>query len=230
MTETNEKPSRAVRPRDAATLVLFRREAGRPKVLMGQRHRGHKVMPDAYVFPGGRVDRSDGYVPFARPLRPEVERKLSLTASPHRARALALAAVRETFEETGLILGEPGGGPVRRSPKGWQAYFDAGFQPSLDGLSYICHAITPPFRPQRFNARFFLADGERVEGRMAGSGELLHLDWLDVDDALQLNLPNITKVVLQQVHELTSTAPEELDRRPVPLHRMVRGKRTVEYL
>ena len=122
MTETNEKPSRAVRPRDAATLVLFRREAGRPKVLMGQRHRGHKFMPDAYVFPGGRVDRSDGYVPFARPLRPEVERKLSLTASPHRARALALAAVRETFEETGLILGEPGGGPVRRSPKGWQAY------------------------------------------------------------------------------------------------------------
>jgi len=230
MTETNEKPKRAVRPRDAATLVLVRREAGGLRVLMGQRHRGHRFMPEQYVFPGGRVDRHDGYAPALTPLRPAVQEKLCLTASTRRAQALALAAVRETFEETGLILGRPVERPPARLPESWRPFFATGYGPALDALSYVCHAITPPFRPQRFNARFFLADASQATGTLGGSGELLYLDWIDPAEALKLPIPNITRIVLEQVQDLAAASPDDLDRRPVPLHHSHHGKRVIRWL
>src|SRR5271154_3830318 len=101
------KGTKAVRPRHAATLIVVRRDGPAPRVLMGRRHGGHDFMPDKWVFPGGRVDRSDFHAPYATDLRPEVAAKLHLTAAPRRARALALAAVRETFEEAGLLLAKP---------------------------------------------------------------------------------------------------------------------------
>src|SRR5260221_2744631 len=85
-----------VRPRDAATLILIRRDARKPRVLMGRRHRGHDFMPDKWVFPGGRIDRSDFRAPYHSDLRPEVATRLRKTTSAARARALALTAVRET--------------------------------------------------------------------------------------------------------------------------------------
>src|SRR5258708_7886916 len=88
-----------VRPRDAATLILIRRDGSAPQVLMGRRHGGHDFMPDKWVFPGGRIDRSDFRAPHATPLRRDVAARLEKTTSPSRARALAMAAVRETFEE-----------------------------------------------------------------------------------------------------------------------------------
>ena len=99
-----EKGAKLVRPRDAATLIIVRRDAKKPRLLMGRRHGGHDFMPDKWVFPGGRIDRSDFRAPYATDLRPEVAARLAKTAPVHRARALALTAVRETFEEAGLLL------------------------------------------------------------------------------------------------------------------------------
>src|SRR5580698_8185450 len=93
-----EPGARHVRPRDAATLILVRRDASRPQLLMGRRHGGHNFMPDKWVFPGGRVDRGDFHAPHATDHRPEVLAKLEKAANPSRCRALAMAAVRETFE------------------------------------------------------------------------------------------------------------------------------------
>src|SRR6267378_551529 len=99
---------KTVRPKDAATLILIDRSGRVPKVLLGKRHAGHKFMPGKFVFPGGRVDPTDKAMPVARPLHRHAEARLMQRfhrGSPLRARALALAAIRETFEETGLLLG-----------------------------------------------------------------------------------------------------------------------------
>lgn len=227
----NEKTEkrRAARPRDAATLVLVRKQQRKLCVLMGLRHSKHKFMPDQYVFPGGRVDRADGYVHAATELKPHVADRLARAASPHRARALAMAAVRETFEETGLILGEPIDTMPARAPGDWKDFFAAGYAPALDRLEYIHRAITPPFRPIRFNARFFLANGDDVRGDIQGSGELLDLRWIPVDEALELPTPGIQEVVLKQIAAQADDIGRlsALDR--VPVRRMRYGQRVEEF-
>ena len=229
MTDNKNEKRRAARPRDAATLVLVRTQRKKLCVLMGLRHSRHKFMPDQYVFPGGRVDRSDGYVTAASELRPHVAERLGRSSSPHRARALAMAAVRETYEETGLILGDPLSAPAAKVPESWREFFDAGYAPALGRLEYIHRAITPPFRPIRFNARFFLADGNAVSGKLGGSGELLDLRWIPVDKALELPTPGIQEIVLQHLASHADEVSAMLRPRRVPIRRVRYGKRVAEF-
>jgi 8-oxo-dGTP pyrophosphatase MutT (NUDIX family) len=142
-------------------------------------------MPDVYVFPGGRVDRSDAIAPATSELRPQVAAKLEQTTSrvKARARALGVAAIRETFEETGLVLGEHG---------------RQGLRPSLGHLDYVARAITPAGNPIRYHARFFLADAEALEGELRSNGELLDLAWLPIGKALELNIIDVTEFVLRE--------------------------------
>ena len=112
------------RPRDAATLILVERLGrGNARVLMGKRHAGHHFMPGKFVFPGGRVEPQDRRMAAVGALDPHVEAKLNARVrrpSPHFARALALAAIRETFEETGLLLGSKDfGAPENPPPGAW---------------------------------------------------------------------------------------------------------------
>src|SRR5207245_1313357 len=142
VTESNRK--RAARPRDAASLVLVRRDVGGTiEVLMGQRNAKHRFMPESYVFPGGRVDPREGEIDFGVGLRPYVMAKLTKSCSARRAMALALAAIRETFEETGLLVGQPlNGAAPRRVPAPWRPFLDRGLAPALDQLHYVARAIT----------------------------------------------------------------------------------------
>src|SRR4051812_30230058 len=97
-----------IRPRDAATLILLDREGDEILVLMGRRHAGHAFMPGKFVFPGGRTDSADSRIAVATPLLPEEEARLTAGVgriSPSRARAIALSAIRETYEEAGLLIG-----------------------------------------------------------------------------------------------------------------------------
>ncbi len=97
-----------VRPRDASTLIIVDRAGPVPKVLLGKRHHGHKFMPGKFVFPGGRMETNDRLMPVASELNPFAEKYLmqeTQRPSAAKARALALAAIRETFEETGLLFG-----------------------------------------------------------------------------------------------------------------------------
>lgn len=142
-------------------------------------------MPDVYVFPGGRVDRGDARQPVASELRPAVAAQIARsTPSSSRARALAVAAVRETHEETGLLLGDRDG---------------SGIRPALAKLDFVARAITPALNPIRYHARFFMADGEGLEGRLRSNGELLDLAWLPIPKALELNIIDVTEFVLQEV-------------------------------
>ena len=225
MSEPDNKKQRTLRPRDAATLILYRQAGRQVEVLMGERHGGHAFMPNRYVFPGGRVDPTDHKVRSATALKPLVAANLAKACGVARARALANAAIRETFEETGLLIGAPDPNPGMPVPKAWEPFFASGLAPTHDVLDYVVRAITPPFRPSRFNARFFIADARYIQGSIKGSGELLDLRWIAVEDALKLELPGITEIVLQQINALI--ARPQSGPHGVTLYRMRYGKRLV---
>lgn len=149
-------------------------------------------MPDVYVFPGGRVEASDARYAAASELRPEVAAQIVAHGAAARARALAIAAVRETFEETGLAIGEISEGVVR---------------PELASLDYVARAITPAHNPIRYHARFFHVDGTLAAGALRGNGELLDLAWVPIPEALELNIIDVTAVVLREVAAHLSGRP-----------------------
>src|ERR1700716_4202975 len=153
------------RPKDAATLILVDRTAATAKVLVGKRHDKVVFMPGKFVFPGGRVDKSDNRVPVAAPIPKALEENL-LKGSPKitlsRARSLAIAAIREACEETGLCLGRESNGATPALEGAWKSFSEAGLLPDPSGLFLIARAITPPGRVRRFDTRFFTADASSI--------------------------------------------------------------------
>jgi 8-oxo-dGTP pyrophosphatase MutT (NUDIX family) len=207
-----------IRPRDAATLLVIRRDGPAPRVLMGRRVGGHAFMPDKWVFPGGRIHPSDFRVPAASALDPETAAALARTCVPARGRALALTAIRETFEETGLIIGQPGQASARGE---WADFVATGHLPHIAPLRFVARAITPPARTRRFDARFFTVDADHLVSLDpgAGSGELDEIAWFDWDAAAALDLPSITRAILAEVAARDGEAG-----RPIPFHRFDRGR------
>lgn len=216
-------PATRVRPRDAATLVLIRQEPSGPHVLMGQRHSGHVFMPDKFVFPGGRLDAADHRIRPLQGLRPAVASRVARGTTPRRARALALAAIRETFEEAGLLLGRRVRQPPRSRSPVWGRFLARGVVPSLEGLDFIARAVTPPGSPRRYDARFFMADAREIVGdlhdELAGDGELLDLHWVPLDRARRLDLPDATQFAIQEAAKRLAVPEPERARLPVPFFR-----------
>jgi 8-oxo-dGTP pyrophosphatase MutT (NUDIX family) len=220
-------------PRDAAALILIDRSGPSAKVLLGRRHDGHAFMPGKFVFPGGRLESVDQRMPAIGALDREAERKLLTARRPNPAysRALALAAIRETYEETGLLLGRLSR-EVADVPAGpWAAFAAARVVPDLSALHFVARAITPPRRPRRFDTRFFAADAgaiaHRVDGMIAPDAELVELRWTPIAAARELDMPAITGVVLQELE--LRIAAGLLHNLPVPFYRM-RNRRFVREL
>ena len=195
------------RPRDAATLIVIDRAEAMPKVLFGRRHMRHAFMPGKYVFPGGGVEPGDGKMNVAGALHDVAEQRLMLRVtrgSPAMARALALAAIRETFEEAGLLIGSKDyGAPDSPPPGSWTDFAAHGVFPGLEDLHFIARAITPPGRTRRFDARFFAIDASHIAHRIARDegeqSELLDLVWQPLDQLDKLDLPTITRMVLREL-------------------------------
>ena len=181
------EPPPVVAARPAASLLVLRQGAV-PAVLMGMRGAGHRFMPNRLVFPGGAVDPEDHAAPTATPLNPDVLARLTRAASPELAAALGVAVARELQEETGLSLGNP---------------------PALDGLAYLCRAVTPENSPIRFDARFFVVDAVRVSGSLAGSGELEDLKWYDIETTIELAFA--TRNVMQRLRFWLEQTAEQRD-------------------
>jgi 8-oxo-dGTP pyrophosphatase MutT (NUDIX family) len=224
---------RALRPRDAATLIVVDRASGEPRILLGRRRLDMVFMPGRYVFPGGRVDPADRHIAVDDDLDPGNVAKLMVwmkgTASQARARGLALAAVRETFEEAGLLIGTPlkaGGAPKASGLKAasWQEFYAAGFQPTLARLVFFARAITPPGRPRRFDTRFFCVPADAIAHRVTVlDGELSDLEWHSIAQARSLELPNITRVVLEDLGERIAAGALESSSLPVPFYHRRNG-------
>ena len=174
-----------VLPRDAAALVLIDGKGARARVLLGKRHPSLKFMPGKFVFPGGRLERGDRAMTVAGPLDSRDEARLTRACAGAKgedfARALALAAIRECFEETGLALGVADYGGPARPPACWRPYGAQKLLPDLQCLHFAARAITPPMRPKRFDTRFFIADAKNIAARVEGvcheGAELTELVW-----------------------------------------------------
>jgi 8-oxo-dGTP pyrophosphatase MutT (NUDIX family) len=218
-----------VRPKDAATMIILDRSQREPRVLMGRRHPGHKFMPGKFVFPGGRIEASDRRMAACGALGAACEARLmSRVQRPtvSRARALALSAIRETFEETGLMFGQSGLGlPCAPAGSTWESFAEHGVFPDLEAVTLIARAITPPGRPKRFDTRFFLIDAAqaalRVEGVVGPDSELVELVSVTFSEAGELDLPTITRTVLAdlQARIAGNLAPHL----PVPFYYESRG-------
>ena len=187
-----------MRPRDAATLIILRQ---RREVLLGRRNAQHVFMPHRYVFPGGRVDAGDARVACPVNLSRATQGQLQRSVTAPRAQALAMAAVRETFEETGFILGKRCSSPPQTRSPHWQPFFDTGHVPALDRLRYFARAITPPGMVRRFDARFFLCHERDLHGSLRGNGELTDLRWVPLNEVDTLPLAPITQLVLGLVRQ-----------------------------
>jgi 8-oxo-dGTP pyrophosphatase MutT (NUDIX family) len=195
------KPTRA-RPRDAATLVIIDRTGAVPRILMGRRRADLAFMPNKFVFPGGRVDAGDGLAPSLDELPTPERDKLMLAMlgrpSQRRARALGIAAVRETLEETGIVIGSFATEPEAA----------ARFLPRLSGLDYFARAITPPGRTRRYDTRFFCVDARAISAQgHACDDELSGLDWFTLEGVRALDLPSITRMIVDDVAKLVDRQP-----------------------
>ena len=185
-----------VTPRDAASLIVYRTSRNGTEVFMGRRYKKARFQPDVYVFPGGMIERCDHIARAGGPLDKTLTAKLAVAGSHRRAQALALAAIRETFEETGLIVGVPGDiGPS--SNEAWSSYRDLGLAPALAKLGYLGRAITPSGQSIRFHARFFYVDASEITGDITPNGELEDLQWVAVDNPKNLSMMKITLFMLE---------------------------------
>ncbi len=211
-----------LRPRDAATLILTRGSGDRLEVLMGRRAAGHVFMAGKWVFPGGRVDRADGRAASATDPLGETRARLEGEVGLYRARALMLAAVRETFEETGLRLARPA--PAQSVAGPWREFRAGGALPDLAAMTYVARAITPPGRSRRFDARFFRADASSLmdDDPRPRVDELEDVAWIRADDALSRDLAAITRFVLNAALDEDAEGP--------PFIRQVHGRHRIERL
>ncbi len=197
-----------LKPRDASTLIVWRQGVGGAEVLMGRRSRNAAFIPDFFVFPGGRVDPGDHAVNAATPFDPAAIERMDVRGDTSLAKALAIAAVRETFEETGLMLAESGdiGEAANAEWAHWKAHSLA---PRLHSLTCFGRAITSPISPIRFHARFFIASAEALQGELAGSGELSELSFYPVTDVLaHLPVVDVTEFMLNRVSSYAAASPE----------------------
>lgn len=199
--------------RNAATVIVLRDRHDDPSILMGQRGAKAAFMPNKFVFPGGAVDPDDAHVPLFCPLPDPCHTRLADESPEGLQHALAAAAIRELWEETGLILGEPGDWPDT-PPEDWKTFASTGHVPSASALQFVFRALTPPGRPRRFDARFFLVDAAHIQGDLDdfthASDELSHLQWIKLSDARRFDLPFITEVVLAEVEgRVTDPTPPD---------------------
>ena len=192
-----------MRPVDAASLIVLDGPPDDPLALMGRRSARHAFMPSVYVFPGGKVDRTDGSL--GPPLLPQSDRRrmiagLGARGTERRVRAIARAALRETEEETGYALSDD----------------------RTDGmLRYVARAITPPGKTRRFDARFLACRREalmQVSDRP--TDELEDLRWVRLRALADLPLARITRVIIDEIVDRLQLDPDLSDDLPIPHHRM----------
>ena len=217
---------RPARPRDAASLILLRLEDREHRVLVGRRPPQARFLPGRYVFPGGAVEPDDSRARPATQLNADMAGPMAVGGRQTAARILAMAAVRETFEETGLLLAESGDlGPVR-SPT-WSAMRARGVAPALHRLAYVGRAITPVPSPIRFHARFFVADAQYAMGELGGDSELEDLHWCPVGELARL--PTIDVQSFMLAHAVTTLTDDDSETAGKPVLTQRAGKNYIRY-
>lgn len=219
-----------LKPKCAATLLILKAIEGKPFVLMGKRHEAHIFMPDFYVFPGGKMDRAD----FSHLYSPSLhERDIKMMRSEKtyftekHANALALCAIRETQEETGLLIGVKTKAPLRKSiNSAWRIFQNQQLLPNPSALHYFARAITPTGHIRRFDTRFFLTFAENINNidEMQPSSELSNLQWVDLFSPPNIKIHDITKQIMEDTKDCITPNMALKQCHPVTLYYSARGR------
>lgn len=212
--------TRALRPREAASIMLLDRSKAGPRVLVGKRSKAHVFMPELHVFPGGRRDATDHRIRWEGDMNPAVLDRLMTVCgpgtNPSRVRALGLAALRELHEETGIAVGRAD-----------CTNTSLPFLPDLTNLRYMARAITPPGHPRRFDTHFFavFTDETGVEPtEIPDSRELEDLRWIDVHDTSAIRMPSITEIILGDLRDSLQVDASLPFGKPIPFYHTRHGR------
>lgn len=199
--------------RDAACVIVIDYAKPEPTLLMGRRHTDQIFLPDKWVFPGGRVDATD------RALARSFDTSYLPRDLAAELRPFALAGVRELFEEAGMLIGA--GATGHPENEHWPAFAAAGYAPAPAHLHPLARAVTPPGRVRRYDTWFFTTSRAAVaNAQSTPDGELLDLDWFTLDAARKLDLPNITRLVLDDVFlRLQGTSEQDFSGDHLPFYR-----------
>jgi len=234
--------------RHAATVIVVRESEDGFEVLLLRRSKALDFAADAYVFPGGSVDTEDRLVwedGLAKVSNPEsLASQLNLDVTT--AMSHYVAAIREVFEETGILLAHPRPSFLQ-SARGELLANKITFHSvvsrhnltlSLDRLTYVAHWITPEAVPKRFDTRFFFALVSRDDTATEDMSEIVAHEWITPENALarfqegslRLVLPTVRNIEFLAKHrtlaELT-TAVAQLGPIPTIMPRMLRTKNGV---
>jgi 8-oxo-dGTP pyrophosphatase MutT (NUDIX family) len=215
--------------RNAATVIVIRNKFENPSVLMGQRGVNAAFMPSKFVFPGGAVDDQDLSIDIKKSINEVCKNRLLKENENGSWSGLVAAAIRELFEETGQIIGvEEEWSEV---PSNWEEFAKTGYVPDASNMSFVFRAITPPGRPRRFDARFFLIQAEELRTNLddfsMASDELSHLQWIPLKDTKNFDLPFITQVVLA---EITGNLPKSGPPARVPFFQNTTEESLIYYI
>ncbi len=219
----------------ASSLLVLDMQKGQPHVLMGCRSKKHVFMPNVYVFPGGRVDAPDKFAPFADDLTPATLMKIQATspkrkAGPLVARAHALAAIREAFEESGLLISKSMAKQPKRLPPLWQPFLNYGQLPNLSELRYLARAVTPPKQIRRYDTRFFTIPRSAVNIALERypTDELENQIWVPLNDTGDIRIPWITRQIMAELKNRISKEKSLAlsDNAKIPVYAMHYGRHT----
>ena len=197
---------------------------------MGRRPPKQKFMPNIYVFPGGAVEKEDENVEYLKDFSKLELRALSHNCSLKRARAIGLAAIRETYEETGLLIGDSNNTFIKPQPQSWDKFVKNKIKPRLDILNYIARAVTPKGQNKRFNARFFLCDANFSYGSIEQNEELLDIDWYSIENIVEkLTLAQVTMLVVEKAIMYLENNTKSSAKVTIPTYSRRKGKRVIRY-
>jgi len=194
------EPAEPVVPRDSSTVIVLRDESRPLEVFMLERHIKSDFAGGAYVFPGGTVDESDRDPALAGLVDGWEELAARTGEDPELMRALAVCAIRETFEEAGILLARhEDGTPVQLDDPAWAERRRAvatrdisaaalaketGVRYAADLLRFWQRWVTPVFAPRRYDTRFFVAVMPTGQTPLHDDVETTASTWVQPADAI----------------------------------------------
>ena len=200
-----KKVNKPSKPRDAASVIIYKEMYNKYYVLMGKRPIKSKFMPSIYVFPGGAVDHIDYQANKLFKLSASINKNKIKTRSDNHTKAIMFAGIRETAEECNLYLAKK---DVISNSKNlllnnsWDNFLKKSLFPSFDNLIYFGRAITPSYLKIRFHARFFIANYENFVGTIKSNGELEDLGWVEIRKAKLLPIADVTEFLINRMINL----------------------------